>query len=638
MRLLLATAALAALVVAGQVVIGSAEVLNVGYRRTVSFPGAAKYQVASGASKATIISGARVRLDTVRIARTGSLPAGGVVRLRAIGANVDTVTITVPASDAAGQGLATEFDLKGLEMPDGLQIIADSGIEGDVLFVEEPRLSQYSATLQLTLDQVRQILGKGTPHPFHGQAKWGTGAQTANPGATWDSAVDSEQFIVQFPAGFTHKGAGNVRLILGHHQLKNAANTVPTETTLDQECGLRGWLFVSPTSMLSDTWPNDNSVDNLEAVFQFCIDMLGANHDDLHMVGFSLGGQQTSRFAATHRDPAGLMLRSACSVAPDWEQLVWQRKQHNNTNLGQSVLGTLCDPDPGTSTSSQWRSQQQRLDQMGGAWPGGDNLSAVGLAFRASAILAIDPASYAETGPMTSLSPIAPTPDASDLDAATIDYDRSLAASGLWTPHMIFYGEDDALTIIPPLTRRLLTLYGVVNPTGLVGFSPLVINVGTWGGSGAHTWDIFDVGLYMNWIDNLPPPVRLPQTFEYVTHRDSTSSYCSVTKSAANDLTRFRCALALTPGAEGWTLTSEKRINRLTIDASKTNLSAFNFGVGSPLHLTTSTNYDVVIKNLHHVPVGAAGANVGVVTVGFDGPNSIRIQPAGAGAVVASIT
>jgi len=613
-----------------------------GFTRTLTFPGDAAYQLASGASKATFLSGAHVRLKSLHITSIGSLPDGGYVRLRAFGGNTDTLLIPVPAGGDTGEGYSFDLPLDGFLMPDGLQVVADPGIEGSLVIVEEPRLSARAATVVITLDQVRQILGKSTPHPFDGQAKWGTVPTQTAYAATWNSAIDTEVFEVQLPTGFTHVGSGHARLILAHHPLENAASTCATETTLEEGCDIGGYVYASPTSMLSDTWPNDNSVDNLEADFWWLIQMLGVDPDDLNMVGFSLGGQQTSRFMCTHRDPAGLMLRTACSVAADWEQLVWQRKQHKNTNLGQSVPNPpgpdyLCDPAPDDPNNTKFRSQQQRLDQLGGPWPGADGVSAVGLQWRASAILALDPASYAETGPLTDLDPITPAVSAADIPGATIDTSRSLAASGLWTPHLIVYGEDDGVIIIPPLTEKLLELYHAVNPNGKIGFAPEVINVGMWGGLGAHTWDILNVGLYLEWVDNAPPVIRHPQTFEYVTHRDSTSSYLSVVRSNIHDLSRVRCTLVTTPGSEGWLLSNEVRLTRVTIDVSQTLLAGFDFGGGTPLHVTTGTSYEIVLKNLPYVPTGAFGTNVGTVTIGVDGANSIEIEPAGAGGVFALI-
>jgi pimeloyl-ACP methyl ester carboxylesterase len=616
----------------------------VSFLREVAFPDTDGYLLTTGVVAGTFVTGAIARVQNLRIQFAGNF-AGGLVRMRAFGANADIDTFTFPAAAATGQGHQVNIPLAGKEYPNGLVIVADAGITGSVSFEDTPRTNNLLAQTKLTLNRVRKILGKSTPHPFNGLAKWGVFPGQTATAATWDADVDGELFYIQFPTGYCMKGQGGIRLVLAHHQLKNDPNTNAVETTLDEECGRRGFLYASPTSMLNDTWPNDNSVDNLEAVLHFLIDRCGADPEDLNLVGFSLGGQQVSRFAAVHRDPVGLMARTICPVAPDWEQLVWQRKQHNNTNLGDSVPAvpldppnTLCDPNPGTATSSLWRSQQQRLDQMGGPWPGGDNISAIGLAWRASAILALDPASYAETGPMTSVTPVAPTPSAADIPAATVDANRSLAVSLMWTPTLIYYGDDDALVIIPPLTAKLRTHFQTVNPDGAVGFQPTFVNVGIFGGNGAHTWNILDVGNYFDFLDRTPPLIRYPGSFEYVTHRNSASSYCTITKSAANDLSRFRCVQSLTPGSEGWVFSSEVRVTRIVIDASKSGLPSFNFGAGAPLHVTTSTNWDIVVKNLPHVPAGATGANVGTVTVGFDGANSIRIQPAGAGAIAASIT
>jgi pimeloyl-ACP methyl ester carboxylesterase len=605
---------------------------------SAAFPGDAAYQVASGSAKATVISGARVRVHEIVFHQS----SGGAVHLRALGSSTDSATLSMPVAIAA-QGLDYTVPLHGMLFPDGLQIVVDPGVTGEVIYEEEPRESAHTVVLSITLDQVRQILGKSTPHPFHGQDKWGVFPTETASDEQWDSGVDSEVFHVQLPTGYTTgQGGAGWRLILGHHHLKNIPDTVAILTDLDELCDERGYIFCSPTSMLTDTWPNDTSVDNLDAVLWWLIRVLNVDDDDLNLVGFSLGGQQVSRFSCTHRDPIGLMARSVCAVAPDWEQLVWQRKQHKNTNLGATVPNppgaqVLCDPNPATATSSVWRSQQQRLDQMGGPWPGGDNLSAIGLQWRASGILALDPASYAETGPMTDADPATPVPSALDLKGAIIDDTRSLAASGLWTPTLIYWGEDDAIIIIPPLTLKLLELYATVNPSGQIGYQPLAINVGVWGGYGAHTWDILDEQDYLDWVEQVPPLERYPRTFEYVTHRDSTSSYCTLTRSAVNDLSRFRVQQVLVQGAEGWIFSHETRVKRIVIDAARTELAHFAFGPGAPLHVSTSTDWEIVVKNLLTVPSGATGVNIGAVIVGVDGPNSILIRPAGPGAIVASI-
>jgi len=211
---------------------------------------------------------------------------------------------------------------------------------------------------------------------------------------------------------------------------------------------------------------------------------------------------------------------------------------------------------------------------------------------------------------------------------------------------MMFYAENDVLIIIPPLTRQLLKLFDTVNPSGEIGYAWNVQNVGVWDLAnplgGPHSWGILDVPKYFEWLSQVPPLNRYPQTFEFVTHRDAPSSYLNVVRSVALDLSRVRCALVKTPGSEGWAFTREVRITRLDINVAKTELSTFAYGPGTPLHVTTTTNYSVVLRNLPSVPNGATGTNVGTVTIPApeypSDPNSIKIQPTGAGAMSISIT
>jgi hypothetical protein len=103
------------------------------------------------------------------------------------------------------------------------------------------------------------------------------------------------------------------------------------------------------------------------------------------------------------------------------------------------------------------------------------------------------------------------------------------------------------------------------------------------------------------------------------------------------DLSRFQVRQVLVPGAEGWVFSREVRVQRIVVDAAPTELASFAFGPGAPLHVTTSTGWEIGVKNLLSIPSGATGTNIGAVILGFDGPNSILILPAGPGAIAASI-
>jgi len=614
-------------------------------------PAPAEYRIANF----TVVSGARCRLASVTIQTSGSSGVIQAVVFRNLTSNVDVLTVRVPTAPVAGQGLVLDVPLGGFLFAEGFRVRMPPGVTALLHYEEEPLAGQGPMlTLFLTLNQCGLLNGLSVPHPLHGQKKWGVEPVETAFDETWDADVDGELFEVKLPVGFTT--SGNNRLVLAHHQLKNAYNSCSLETLIDEKCTARGYVYASPTTLLSDTWPNDTAAVNLNAVLRWIMATFGVHKDHLNLTGFSLGGQQVSRFAAVNRDPDGLMARSIAPVAPDWEQLVWYLKLRAGTSLGDTAncgdeFDGLCDPAIHHPLNTKYRSSIERPDQMGGPWPGGDGLDEAGLQFRASAILAIDPETYAETEECG-------TPQADDLEVGTgtavVDKDRSLVASGLWTPTYMVYAENDVLIIIPPLTRQLLKHIEEENPgaqpgqqgsdgaglPGPIGYAWQVRNMGIHNPVElSHSWALFDVDDYLDWLEALPSIQRLPARFQFVTHRDATCSFLTVEREDLLDLSRI--SAHADPTTATISLSGEVRVAAVTIRADRTPLAAHAPSAPAPLKVTTEHAYPVVVRGLAGVPTDATGTNVGIVTIpapDFPGePNSILIEPDGPGPMTAEI-
>ena len=109
-------------------------------------------------------------------------------------------------------------------------------------------------------------------------------------------------------------------LVVAYHGYGGSAWQPSNQSTLDEECNNRNWLYLSVTGLDDQLFGSPISQQNTEAGIQWMIDNYNVDVDRIYMVGFSAGGGIVTNFAARRRDPEGLMIAAlgTVSATTDW--------------------------------------------------------------------------------------------------------------------------------------------------------------------------------------------------------------------------------------------------------------------------------------------------------------------------------
>ncbi len=142
------------------------------------------------------------------------------------------------------------------------------------------------------------------------------GIVPAGPGGT--GTDKQELFWYQVPGNYDPDGP-HVPLVIAYHGYGNSANSVAVQSTIDEECNLRGWLYVAPTGIDDKLFGAPISQMNTAAAVQWMIDHFHVDAERIYMVGFSLGGGISANFVARHRDPDGIMIAALGIVAGSYD-------------------------------------------------------------------------------------------------------------------------------------------------------------------------------------------------------------------------------------------------------------------------------------------------------------------------------
>jgi pimeloyl-ACP methyl ester carboxylesterase len=128
-----------------------------------------------------------------------------------------------------------------------------------------------------------------------------------------------EFFHYQIPDSYSPSGPGHP-LVVAFHGFGGSSLTPGNQSTLDEECNARGWLFVAPTGIDDKLFGAPISQQNSEAAVQWMLDNYNVDEDRIYVVGFSMGGGIASNFASRRRDPDGLMIAAVGMVSAtfDW--------------------------------------------------------------------------------------------------------------------------------------------------------------------------------------------------------------------------------------------------------------------------------------------------------------------------------
>jgi len=304
------------------------------------------------------------------------------------------------------------------------------------------------------------------------------GKVPAGPGGT---GTDKPEFFwYQIPAGYDAESPA-LPLVIAYHGYGNSAGSVATQSTIDEECNARGWLYVAPTGIDDKLFGAPVSQANTAAAVQWMLDHFHVDADRIYMVGFSLGGGISANFAARHRDPAGLMIAALGIVSGslDWT-MSWE--------LGLPPL-------------KSW---------MENAYNFGASPQADPWAYQRSSALHVTSGSYP------------PLP-------GTLDAALSMAANLGATPAYVTWDLDDTLPEIvtqqPVLVDLLQSLGGAVESHPITG-TPV-----------AHSWDVLDEPALFDFFAQHVAQ-RTPAAFHALADGDVAVSWAGLVQAAPHAFSR----------------------------------------------------------------------------------------------------
>lgn len=130
-----------------------------------------------------------------------------------------------------------------------------------------------------------------------------------------------ELFYYQLPPEYDAFGEP-YPIVLGYHGFGQSANSVATQSALDDEAYARGWVYMAVTGIDDALFGAPIVQQNIEAAIEYMFTNFNVDEDRLFMVGFSMGAGIVANFAARHRDPEGIVVAGVGTVAGsfDWTQ------------------------------------------------------------------------------------------------------------------------------------------------------------------------------------------------------------------------------------------------------------------------------------------------------------------------------
>jgi len=293
----------------------------------------------------------------------------------------------------------------------------------------------------------------------------------------------SEKIVYQLPVGYDDQGPA-YPMIVAYHGYGGSAASSGNQSTVDEEAGQRGWIYLSVTGLDDQLFGTPISQQNTEAAIRWMLQHFHVDPDRICMTGFSVGGGIVANFAARHRDPAGIMIAGLGLVSSTFD---WTMEY----NLGLEVL-------------QQWMENPYNFGGSPDEQP---------FAYQASSDLYEDEGSYP------------PTPG---LVIDTASMARNLAE----VPVYMTYDALDFILHVPHLNDQLQTLVedlgGTV--TKRVQFDTVVEqpppNPPI---SAPHSWYVLDEDELFDFLEGRVVD-RLPASFHALSDRDARVSWVSLVR------------------------------------------------------------------------------------------------------------
>jgi len=225
--------------------------------------------------------------------------------------------LTVCAASAAGQRQSAGQVAPWSEEAEQARVRA---ITGDAGLPDGPPLLASSPHTSIVFEDRRFVAqdanGFDQESPGDGGPVMQSHSIPSGVGGTGTSI--GEFFYYQVPTSYD--GSTALPLVIAYHGYNSSAISAWNQTTIDEECENRGWLFMAPTGLDPKVFGSLSGQMNIEAAIHWMQDNFLVDADRIYMIGFSMGGGVVTNFASRHRDPDGIMIAAIASVSGtfDW--------------------------------------------------------------------------------------------------------------------------------------------------------------------------------------------------------------------------------------------------------------------------------------------------------------------------------
>ncbi len=205
-------------------------------------------------------------------------------------------------------------------------------VNGNLGFPELPPVTDNSPRDSMFFEDRRFVNQEFTASP----ADVGpTLVQVTIPAGSSGTGTDVAEIMwYQLPENYV---PGDARpMVIAWHGYGFSANSVQLQSTVDEECNARGWIYLAVTGIDGAVFGTPPAQQNVEAAIHYMLDNFSIDADRLYMAGWSMGAGACANFVSRHRDPEGIMIAALGLVSGtyDWAE---------SYNLGNSAVKVILE-------------------------------------------------------------------------------------------------------------------------------------------------------------------------------------------------------------------------------------------------------------------------------------------------------
>jgi predicted esterase len=330
--------------------------------------------------------------------------------------------------------------------------------------------------------------------------------------------------IIQYKLPDLYDDAGPAHpMVIAYHGYGSSAKSPANQSEVDDEANARNWVYLSVTGLDDMLLGSPLSQQNTEAAIQWMINNFNVDPDRLYMVGFSAGAAISANFAASHRDPDGIMIAALglVSATGDWVM---------EYNMGDASLQAWLE----------------NFYNFGG--PPSTNL----FNYQAAGTMYNDQASYP---PVTSAVPQVPESMVTNLGSV---------------PTYITYDDQDTLLQVPVLCEQIAATLIAAGTTVQKTIASGTMLPGPPSVPAPHSWAVLDEIELFDFLSGRTVD-RTPATFSAQQAVSSSVSWATTVKEEATEFTYVDGTA--NPGAKLITVSNVANAKELHIDVEAAGLT-----------------------------------------------------------------